>query len=76
MTTDVSSLAVMLGTTRAAFYQRKNGGGYRTARKGFTCMQSLCLKKIEPGEQYFDTQEPVVWPRVKRICAACAETTV
>lgn len=73
MTTNISNT---LGTTRATFYARKNGGGYRTARKSFTCMQSLCLKKIDPGVQYFDTQEPVAWPRVKRICATCAETLI
>lgn len=62
-------------TTRAEFYARKNGGGLRTARKPFTCMQSLCLKKIEPGEVYFDTREVTAWPKFKRICVHCSEQT-
>ena len=61
---------------RGQFYARKNGGGLRTARKEFTCMQSMCLKKVQPGEGYFDTQEPVAWPKVKRICAPCSEVEV
>lgn len=62
--------------TRAGFYQRKNGGGYRTARKEFTCEQSLCLNKITPGMQYFDTMETTEWPKTKRICACCAEESI
>lgn len=62
--------------TRATFYARKNGGGLRTARKPFTCAQFGCLKKIEPGEQYFDTQETTAWPATKRICTCCSEVTI
>jgi hypothetical protein len=59
-------------TTRAYFYERRCGGGWRTARKDFTCAQFGCLKRIIAGETYFDTQEPVTWPITKRICAHCA----
>lgn len=62
--------------TRATFYQRKNGGGYRTARKERPCEQSLCLTRIQPGEQYFDTMEPTTWPRTKALCECCAEAAV
>lgn len=60
-------------TTRATFYQRKNGGGTRTARTSFTCAQFGCFKKILPGEVFFDTQEVTTWPAKKRICLACSE---
>lgn len=60
-------------TTRAAFYQRKNGGGTRTARKAFTCMQFGCFKPLVPGEVYFDTMETTTWPATKRICVTCSE---
>lgn len=63
-------------TTRTDFYARRYGGGYRTCRKQFTCQQSLCLRKVEPGEQYLDTMEPTTWPKTKRICAHCAEGKV
>lgn len=62
--------------TRAQFYARKNGGGYRTARKEIKCEQSLCLNRIQPGARYFDTQEVTSWPNKKRICACCAEQEV
>ena len=62
--------------TRATFYSRRYGGGLRTARKPFTCQQFGCLKKIEPGESYFDTMEPATWPTTKRICCACSEEHV
>lgn len=65
-----------LGITRATFYQRKNGGGYRTARKAFTCGQFGCFQQITPGVRYFDTLEVTTWPKTKRICACCAETVV
>lgn len=59
--------------TRAFFYARKNGGGYRTARSEFSCEQFGCLRKIVPGVTYFDTRETTTWPKTKRICACCAE---
>jgi hypothetical protein len=62
--------------TRAQFYERKYGGGYRTARKVVVCEQSLCLHKTQPGEQYFDTQQVTTWPNKKRICKTCAEQEV
>lgn len=62
--------------TRATFYQRRNGGGVRTARKPFTCAQALCLKKVQPGEVYFDTMETTIWPATKRICVTCSEVKV
>lgn len=62
--------------TRAEFYARKNGGGFRTARKAFTCMQadksSFCLRPVVPGDQYFDTRETTTWPQTKKICVDCA----
>jgi hypothetical protein len=63
-------------TTRAFFYERRFGGGYRTARAPKTCEQSLCLRKIQPGEKFFDTNEVTTWPRKKVICAICAEEHV
>ncbi len=63
-------------TTRAHFYARKNGGGYRTARKERKCEQFGCFKKIDPGVRYFDTMEVTTWPKTKAICACCAETHV
>lgn len=74
MTTE--TIKPTLGITRATFYQRKNGGGYRTARKEFGCMQFGCFKRVVPGMRYFDTQEPVHWPAMKRICEGCAEAAV
>lgn len=62
--------------TRAQFYARKNGGGYRTARLPFVCQQFSCLATIEPGVEYFDTGEITNWPATKRICARCAEEHV
>jgi hypothetical protein len=62
--------------TRGAFWARKNGGGWRTARKSFTCQQSLCLRRIAIGQQYFDTLEALVWPRTKRICLHCASEMI
>lgn len=62
--------------TRATFYARKNGGGLRTARKALICQQFGCLRRIEPGEFYFDTMEVTKWPATKRICACCAEEPV
>ncbi len=62
--------------TRTEFYARKNGGGYRTARKECKCQQFGCFNKILPGERYLDTQETTTWPATKRICATCAEVTV
>jgi len=59
--------------SRAAFYSRRYGGGYRTARKAFTCNQFGCFRRIEPGTSYFDTMEVTEFPKTKRICAACAE---
>lgn len=66
----------LLGITRGVFYQRKNGGGLRTARRAFTCEQFACLKIIQPGEQYFDTREVTTWPSFKRICCTCSEVMV
>jgi hypothetical protein len=63
-------------TTRATFYARKNGGGYRKARKEFGCQQFGCFKRIVVGEKYFDTLEVTTWPKTKRICACCAEKTI
>ncbi len=62
--------------TRAQFWARKNGGGYRTARKAFVCQQFTCLAKVDAGVEYFDTNETTIWPATKRICAACAEEHV
>jgi hypothetical protein len=62
--------------TRATFYARKNGGGYRTARKTLICQQFGCLRPIEPGEQYLDTMEVTKWPSTKRICTCCSEELV
>jgi len=62
--------------TRANFYARKNGGGYRIARKACKCQQFGCYDPISPGERYFDTQEVTEWPKTKKICAHCAETLV
>lgn len=62
--------------TRAKFYARKYGGGYRTARSEFRCEVTLCLNRITPGVQYFDTQQVTVFPKTKRICACCAEETL
>lgn len=76
MTQTTTDYTIRLGITRATFYQRKNGGGYRVARKPFTCMQFGCLKTVHPGEKYFDTRELVFWPKMKRICECCAETQV
>lgn len=59
--------------TRATFYQRKYGGGIRTARRTFTCAQFGCFKEIQPGEDYFDTGQVTTWPVMKRICASCSE---
>lgn len=59
--------------TRAVFYQRLHGGGLRTARRAFVCGQFGCLKKVQPGEQYFDTMETTTWPATKKICTACSE---
>lgn len=59
--------------TRATFYARRYGGGYRTSRSSFKCEQSLCLNRITPGMRYFDTQEVTTWPATKRICECCAE---
>jgi hypothetical protein len=65
-----------LGITRATFYARRFGGGYRTARAQRSCEQFGCYKPIVPGELYFDTREPTRWPKTKCICAGCAETEV
>lgn len=62
--------------TRAMFYSRRYGGGLRTARKQFTCQQLGCFKKVEPGEDYFDTMEPTTWPATKKICCSCSEETI
>lgn len=62
--------------TRAVFYQRLHGGGLRTARKAFTCMQFGCLATVQPGEQFFDTNEVTTWPAKKRICVPCSEVLV
>lgn len=62
--------------TRATFWGRKNGGGYRTARTPKKCEQFGCFARIMPGEQYFDTQEVTTWPQTKCICARCAEEEV
>lgn len=59
--------------TRGHFYARRYGGGWRKARKPFTCQQSLCLGKIAAGDEYFDTLAPTTWPATKRICACCAK---
>ena len=59
--------------TRASFYARKNGAGYRTARVTCKCEQFGCYKPIQPGEVYFDTRETTQWPLTKRICEQCAE---
>lgn len=61
--------------TREKFYALRNGGGYRTARTVIKCEQSLCLHRVQPGEEYLDTKEVTEWPRTKRICKPCAETT-
>lgn len=58
--------------TRAEWYAQRYGGGWRTARKPFMCNQSLCLRRIEARQQYFDT----CTPERKRICAECATTTI
>jgi hypothetical protein len=70
------SAAVKLGMTRASWWARKNGGGYRTARTEKKCQQFGCYRPIAPGEQYFDTNEPTIWPNKKHICAMCAEELV
>lgn len=66
----------MTTQTRATFYARRYGGGYRIARKALTCEQSLCLRKVQPGDKYFDTREVTTFPKTKRICAGCAEVLV
>lgn len=63
-------------TTRAVFYQRRYGGGLRTARRPFTCQQFGCFQKIEPGVTYFDTGETTTYPATKRICVACSEAVI
>lgn len=62
--------------TRADFYARKNGGGYRTARLEHNCQQFGCFGLIREGERYFDTKETTTWPATKKLCPACAETAV
>src|SRR6478609_4727921 len=74
--TSMTTATETLGTTRATFYARRHGGGYRTARKAFTCGQFGCFQKIDPGVRYFDTLEVTTWSKTKRICACCAETQV
>lgn len=62
--------------TRADFYARRNGGGLRTARKECKCVQFGCFKRIQPGEQYFDTQATTTWPATKKICVPCSEVKI
>lgn len=62
--------------TRGDFYQRRYGGGLRTARKPTKCEQYGCYKRIMPGEQYFDTQETTTWPATKKLCVACSEVEI
>lgn len=58
--------------TRADWFKQVHGGSWRTARKKHKCGGALCLTKIQPGEQYFDTQQYVEFPRTKKLCAKCA----
>jgi len=58
--------------TRGEWYARHHGGGWRTARKEFTCGKSLCLRRIETKSKYFDTNQTTPWPKTLRICAECA----
>lgn len=62
--------------TRAMFYARKNGGGYRTARVTCKCEQFGCYAPIQPGEVYFDTRETTQWPMAKKLCEQCAEGAI
>jgi hypothetical protein len=75
-TTKDPTMIIETPNTRAAFYERRFGGGYRTARTRKTCMQFGCFKPILPGEKFFDTQEPTTFPATKCICEGCAETSV
>ena len=58
--------------TRADWYATNYGGCWRTARKLHKCGGALCLNKIQPGEQYFDTMQYVEFPKTKKLCATCA----
>lgn len=62
--------------TRGHWYATHHGGGWRVARKSFTCQQALCMRRIEPGVKFFDTCQFTHWPKTKRICAECARETL
>lgn len=71
-------------TTRAAYYQQRNGAQWRTARVQHRCDWRTygyrCRHEIQPGERYFDTKEHN--PRstsdhgTYRICAECANKEI
>jgi hypothetical protein len=39
-------------------------------------MQALCLRRVEAGTTYLDTNQATAWPKTKRICAQCAQEKI
>jgi len=67
--------------TRADWYARQCGGGWRTARVAHRCDRVdqyglRCAGRIEPGTKYFDTNQHNPRSRSQwgtiRLCGACA----
>lgn len=67
--------------TRADWYARNTGGGWRTARLNHRCDRTeyglRCMAVIAPGTKYFDTNQHNPNGRHQhakiRLCVACAE---
>lgn len=70
---------------RADWYARNTGGGWRKARKPHRCDRVdqyglRCMFRIEPGTQYFDTNQhnprsTRKWPTI-RLCQDCANKEI
>ena len=71
--------------TRADWYARNTGGGWRTARTAHRCdrvdqYRLRCACRIEPGTRYFDTNQHNPNGRHQhakiRLCGACANEEI